>query len=101
MSVWRRRALETFPAIHAEFELADVTLYHGFVHLIRWCREAHSSGEDAALSRIYGFAGGARDNPLRNYGIRRASRTGSNRLSDPTNSPGCGVGVDEPMQISR
>jgi hypothetical protein len=56
VNAWRRRAIETFPEVRTEFEPPDVTLYDVFGHLIQWCREAHNSGDDAALSRIYGFA---------------------------------------------
>jgi hypothetical protein len=56
MSAWRRRALETFPELRAEFEPPETTLYGVFSRLVQWCRDAHESGDAAALSRIYGFA---------------------------------------------
>jgi hypothetical protein len=56
VSAWRRRALETFPELRAEFEPPNVTLYDVFSRLIQRCRDAHNSGDDKALSRIYGFA---------------------------------------------
>ena len=56
VSAWRRRALETFPELRGEIEPPDTTLYDVFFRLLPWCRDAHSSGDEAVLSRIYGFA---------------------------------------------
>ena len=56
MSAWRSRALETFPELRAEIESPDATLHEIFFTLLPWCRDAHHSGNDEVLSRIYGFA---------------------------------------------
>jgi hypothetical protein len=56
MSTWRSRALETFPELRTEIESPDATLYEIFFTLLPWCRDAHDSGNDVVLSRIYGFA---------------------------------------------
>jgi hypothetical protein len=56
VSAWRRRALETFPELRAELESRDSTIYDLFFTLLPWCRDAHTSGDVTALSRIYGFA---------------------------------------------
>jgi hypothetical protein len=56
VSAWRRRALEAFPEIRTEIETPATTLYDLFSRLVDWCCDAHNSGDEAALKRIYGFA---------------------------------------------
>ena len=56
MSAWRRRAIEAFPELAPELNRPDASLYVLFAELLPRLREAHQSGDDAALDAIYGFA---------------------------------------------
>ena len=56
MAAWRRRALESFPELHAELNTRDFSTYDLFRELVRSAHDAHESGDEARLVSIYGYA---------------------------------------------
>jgi hypothetical protein len=58
MSVWRRRAIESFPELRRELndphEIPNV--YSLWFELFPLWRDAHTNGNDEILDRIYGYA---------------------------------------------
>jgi hypothetical protein len=56
MSVWRRKAIETFPQLRQEFARPETTIHGVFFELLDRARDAHSRSDEELLGRIYGFA---------------------------------------------
>jgi len=55
MSAWRRKTVELFPNLERDLN-NQFTPYTVFMHLRMRCRDAHKRGDEAELSKIYGFA---------------------------------------------
>lgn len=58
MSVWRRRAIESFPELRRELnDRREIpTVYALWRELLSMWRDAHASGNDEKLGRIYRYA---------------------------------------------
>ena len=56
MAVWRRRALELFPALRPDLTRRDYTIYLLFFDLRPLLREAFDRSDDELVRRIFGFA---------------------------------------------
>lgn len=58
MSVWRRRAIESFPELRRELnDRREIeTIYSLWVELLSMWRDAHTAGNNEKLDRIYGYA---------------------------------------------
>jgi hypothetical protein len=58
MSVWRRKAIESFPELRRELNDRDEipTVYSLWFELLELWRNAHRSGNDETLNRVYGYA---------------------------------------------
>lgn len=58
MSVWRRKAIESFPELRRELNDRDEipTIYSLWFELIHLWRNAHNSSNDEMLDRIYRYA---------------------------------------------
>src|SRR6266404_7185482 len=56
MSTWRRKAIETFPDLHHEFEKPSISIYGVFFELLPRVRDAHARDDTIELQRIYDFA---------------------------------------------
>jgi hypothetical protein len=58
MSVWRRKAIESFPELRRELNDGDeiATVYSLWRDLLWLWRDAHRNGNDELLDRIYAYA---------------------------------------------
>ena len=56
MSTWRTKAARLFPQLKPELNSKEFTIYMVFTDLCSWAREAHQSGDDDLLRKIYGFS---------------------------------------------
>lgn len=56
MSVWRRKAIESFPELRKEFEDPETSIYGVFLELLPMAREAHSTNDRETLVKIYTYA---------------------------------------------
>lgn len=55
MSVWRRRALESFPQLKRDLNRKDYTVYSLFFDLLVMVRAAHENEDDELLRLIYAY----------------------------------------------
>lgn len=58
MSVWRRKAIESFPELRRELnDRREIeTVYGLWIELLSMWRDAHTGGNDEKLDRIYRYA---------------------------------------------
>jgi|LSQX01.3.fsa_nt_gb dihydrofolate reductase len=56
MSVWRRKALETFYELRCYFDDKDDTIYSVFLALLPELSKAHKQGNIQLITKIYDFA---------------------------------------------
>lgn len=56
MSVWRRKAIEIFPDLRAEFQSKETSIYGVFFELLPRCIDAHRRKDEAEFIKIYGYA---------------------------------------------
>lgn len=56
MANWRRKAELLFPKLKRELNAKDYTIYSLFTDLQPMCRDAHASGDEELMRRIYGFS---------------------------------------------